>query len=123
MCFWGGYSAPQVAVLKPDTKALEPGTWVEAEEGAQAVSLQSQKVVTFHVAENGETLVQEAFEASVGEAGGGEITQIAISAYEESGDFSVVEQAAEEIHSTDPSYRYHWPVHLVHSCAFSLHYS
>ncbi|XP_031421550.1 zinc finger protein 335 isoform X3 [Clupea harengus] len=97
-------NALQVAVLKPDSKTLEPGTWVETEEGAQAVSLQSQKVVTFHVAENGETLVQEAFEASVGEAGGGEITQIAISAYEESGDFSVVEQAAEEIHSTDPSY-------------------
>ncbi|XP_048096760.1 zinc finger protein 335-like isoform X8 [Alosa alosa] len=93
----------QVAVLKSDGKTLEPGTWVEAEEGTQSTSLQSQKVVTFHVAENGETLVQEAFESSMGEAGG-EITQIAISAYEGSGDFSVVEQAAEEIHSTDPSY-------------------
>lgn len=98
------YSLPQVAVLKSDGKTLEPGTWVEAEDGTQATSLQPQKVVTFHVAENGETLVQEAFESSMGEAGG-EITQIAISAYEGSADFSVVEQAAEEIHSTDPSYR------------------
>uniref|UniRef100_UPI003AABC951 uncharacterized protein znf335 n=1 Tax=Centroberyx gerrardi TaxID=166262 RepID=UPI003AABC951 len=82
----------QVAVLKSDGKALEGGTW----SGVTSAPGQSQKVVTFHVSENGETVVQEAYEAATSEAG--ELTQIAIEAYEGGGDFSVVEQAAEEIH-------------------------
>ncbi|MBN3306267.1 ZN335 protein, partial [Amia calva] len=87
----------QVAVLKSDGL-----------EGAEADSVgplpsQPQKVVTFHVSEHGETLVQEAFESGAVE-GGAEITQIAINAYQGGADFSVVEQAGEEIHSTAPVY-------------------
>lgn len=86
-----------MAVLKSDGKALDKGTW-----GAvTSVPGQAQKVVTFHVSENGETVLQEAYEAATSETG--ELTQIAIEAYEGGGDFSVVEQAAEEIHS--PGYR------------------
>ncbi|XP_028849129.1 zinc finger protein 335-like isoform X2 [Denticeps clupeoides] len=90
----------QVAVLKSDSKALQPGSWSSGGSDGQP----SQKVVTFHVAENGETLMQEAFESSGTEAGG-EITQIAISTYESSDDFSVVEQVAPDINGTVPVYR------------------
>ncbi|XP_056129878.1 zinc finger protein 335-like isoform X2 [Lampris incognitus] len=83
----------QVAVLKSDSKALEGRTW----SGVTSASGQPQKVVTFHVSENGETVVQEAYQAATSEAA--ELTQIAIEAYEGGGDFSVVEQAVEEIHS------------------------
>lgn len=91
------YCAPQVAVLKSDSKALDKGTW----SAVTAAPGQAQKVVTFHVSENGETVLQEAYEAATSETG--ELTQIAIEAYEGGGDFSVVEQADEEIHS--PGYR------------------
>lgn len=88
----------QVAVLKSDgsaeVKALEKGAW----SAVSAATGQAQKVVTFHVAENGETVLQEAYEAANSEAG--ELTQIAIEAYEGEGDFSVVEQPTEEIHSS-----------------------
>lgn len=57
--------------------------------------------MTFHVSENGETVLQEAYEAATSETG--ELTQIAIEAYEGGGDFSVIDQAVEEIHS--PGYR------------------
>ncbi|KAM7404631.1 hypothetical protein PAMP_011963 [Pampus punctatissimus] len=87
----------QVAVLKSgesaEVKALEKGTW----SAVTAAPGQAQKVVTFHVSENGETVLQEAYETATSETG--ELTQIAIEAYEGEGDFSVVEQAAEEIHS------------------------
>lgn len=92
------YCAPQVAVLKSDSKALDKGTW----SAVTAAPGQAQKVVTFHVSESGETVLQEAYEAATSETG--ELTQIAIEAYEGGGDFSVVEQAAEEIHS--PGYRW-----------------
>ncbi|XP_059906579.1 zinc finger protein 335 isoform X3 [Gadus macrocephalus] len=78
----------QVAVMKSDTKAADGST---------------QKVVTFHVSESGDTVMQEAFE----EAGAMETTelaQIAMEAYEAGGDFSVVEQAVEQINSPDPGY-------------------
>ncbi|CAL8368404.1 unnamed protein product [Lota lota] len=78
----------QVAVMKSDSKAPDGST---------------QKVVTFHVSESGDTVMQEAFE----EAGAMETTelaQIAIEAYEAGGEFSVVEQSAEEINSPDPGY-------------------
>lgn len=91
-----GY-APQVAVLKSEGKPLEKGTW----SAVTSAPGQTQKVVTFHVSENGETVLQEAYETATSETG--ELTQIAIEAYESGGDFSVVEQAAEEIHS--PGYR------------------
>lgn len=77
-------------MLKSEGKALEKGTWstVTSEPG------QPQKVVTFHVSENGETVLQEEYEATASDTG--ELTQIAIETYEGEGDFSVVEQAPEE---------------------------
>ena len=75
--------------MKSDTKAADGST---------------QKVVTFHVSESGDTVMQEAFE----EAGAMETTelaQIAMEAYEAGGDFSVVEQAVEQINSPEPRYR------------------
>lgn len=89
--------AHQVAVVKSDSKALEKGTWSTV----TTAPGQAQNVVTFHVSENGETVLQEAYEAATSETG--ELTQIAIEAYEGGGDFSVVEQAAEDNHS--PEYR------------------
>uniref|UniRef100_A0A3Q3K3X5 C2H2-type domain-containing protein n=1 Tax=Monopterus albus TaxID=43700 RepID=A0A3Q3K3X5_MONAL len=87
----------QVAVLKSERKALEMGTWstVSTSPG------QPQKVMTFHVSENGETVLQEAYETATSETG--ELTHITIAAYEGGEDFSVVEQAAEEIHSPGSS--------------------
>ncbi|KAM9342684.1 zinc finger protein 335-like isoform 2-T3 [Pholidichthys leucotaenia] len=83
----------QVAVLKSEGKALEKGAWrTVARESGQA-----QKILTFHVSENGETVLQEAYETAASETG--ELTHIAIEAYEGGGDFSVAEQAAEEIQS------------------------
>nr|XP_040049537.1 zinc finger protein 335-like isoform X1 [Gasterosteus aculeatus aculeatus]XP_040049538.1 zinc finger protein 335-like isoform X1 [Gasterosteus aculeatus aculeatus] len=90
-------NALQVAVLNSEGKALEKGTWSTV----TTVPGQAQKVVTFHVSENGETVLQEAFEAAASETG--ELTQIAIEAYEAAGDFGVVEQAVEEI-SHSPGY-------------------
>ncbi len=89
--------AHQVAVVKSDGKALEKGTWSTV----TTAPGQAQNVVTFHVSENGETVLQEAYEAAT--SGTGELTQIAIEAYEGGGDFSVVEQAAEDNNS--PEYR------------------
>lgn len=60
---------------------------------------QTQKVVTFHVSENGEAVLQEAYEAATSEAG--ELTQIAIETFEEGQEFSVVEQPAEETHTLE----------------------
>uniref|UniRef100_W5MIX1 Zinc finger protein 335 n=1 Tax=Lepisosteus oculatus TaxID=7918 RepID=W5MIX1_LEPOC len=91
----------QVAVLKSDEAGGLEGEEVGS---AQQPPAQPQKVVTFHVSEHGETLVQEAFAPGPTEAGTG-IAQIAISAYPGAGDFSVVEQTAEEIHSTSTVYR------------------
>uniref|UniRef100_A0A3Q0QZN8 Zinc finger protein 335 n=1 Tax=Amphilophus citrinellus TaxID=61819 RepID=A0A3Q0QZN8_AMPCI len=82
-------NAREVAVLKSDGKALEKGTW-SAVTGASG---QAQKILTFHVSENGETVLQEAYEAATSETG--ELTHIAIEGYEGGGDFNVVEQAAE----------------------------
>ncbi|KAJ8017199.1 hypothetical protein DPEC_G00015330 [Dallia pectoralis] len=95
----------QVQVLKSsDSKGLEPGSWT----GVSSATGGSQKVVTFHVTENGETLVQEVqevpegYEATTNE--NGEITQIAIQSYEGVESFSVVEESTEEIHSTGREY-------------------
>lgn len=94
-------NALQVAVLKPDGK--EKGTWTVTSAPGTVASTpgQAQKVVTVHVSENGETVLQEAYEAATSETG--ELTQIAIEAYEGGGEFSVVEQAAEEVHSSGES--------------------
>lgn len=96
----------QVAVLKSDGKTLEAGSWVTAESAGQDTSLQPQNVVTYHVSETGETLVQEALAQEEAAEGEQEFAQIAISAYETAREFSVVEQAAEEIHNTATTYRY-----------------
>ncbi|KAJ8401355.1 hypothetical protein AAFF_G00385860 [Aldrovandia affinis] len=90
-------SSLQVSVLKSEGEALEGGV------GEMGVAGKTQKVVTFHVAEHGETLVREAYESGTVEAGG-DIGQIAINAYQGTADFSVVEQVGEEIHSTATVY-------------------
>lgn len=77
-------------MLKSEGKVLDKGTWSTV----TTAPGQAQKVVTFHLSENGETVLQEAYEAATSETG--ELTQIAIEAYEGGGEFSVVEQAAEE---------------------------
>lgn len=91
-----------MAVLKQDGKTLETGSWTGADSGSEGSSLQPQKIVTFHVSENGDTLVQEAFETATGTMEqeettdvSQEVTQIGICTYE-GADFSVVEQASEE---------------------------
>ncbi|KAM4562444.1 zinc finger protein 335-like isoform 1-T1 [Odontesthes bonariensis] len=85
----------QVAVLKSDGKTMEKGAF----SAVTAATGQAQKIVTFHVSENGETVLQEAYEEATSETG--ELTHIAIEAYEEGGDYSVVEQPAGEIHSPE----------------------
>lgn len=82
-------------MLKSEGKALEKGTWSTV----TTAPGQAQKVVTFHVSENGETVLQEAYEAANSETG--ELTQIAIEDYEGGGEFSMVEQTAEENHSPE----------------------
>ncbi|XP_038139014.1 zinc finger protein 335-like [Cyprinodon tularosa] len=86
----------QVAVLKSEGSEAE-----EAAVSALTVaSGQGQKIMTFHVSENGETVLQEAYQAAASETG--ELTHIAIESYEEGGEFNVVEEPAGEIHS--PAY-------------------
>ncbi|XP_055788568.1 zinc finger protein 335-like isoform X2 [Salvelinus fontinalis] len=95
----------QVQMLKSsDSEVLNAGSWT----AVTSATTGAQKVVTFHMSENGETLVQEVqevYEAGTNE--NGEITQIAIQAYEGAEGFSVVEQmeqATQEIESTGPGY-------------------
>lgn len=97
ICLDQSLHSSQVAVLKTDGKTLETGAWPGAGSGSEP-----QKIVTFHVSENGDTLVQEAFEAATGAVEqeettdvSQEVTQIGIGAYE-GADFSVVEQATDE---------------------------
>ncbi|XP_017273046.1 zinc finger protein 335 isoform X2 [Kryptolebias marmoratus] len=76
----------QVAVLKSGEKSVEKDSL-----GAVSVAPgQAQKIMTVHVNENGETVLQEAYEATTTETG--EIAHFAIEAYEDGGEFSVVEQ-------------------------------
>lgn len=103
-------------MLKTDGKALETGSWSGSGSGSEGSSLQPQKIVTFHVSENGDTLVQEAFETATGaveqeetavaqeveQEVEQEVAQIGIGAYE-GADFSVVEQNSEET-----THRYHY---------------
>lgn len=84
-----------MAVLKSDGKGLEKGTWSTA----ATAPCQAQKVVTFHVSENGEAVLQEAYEAATSDTG--ELTQIAIETYEGGQEFSVVEESAEENHNPE----------------------
>lgn len=64
---------------------------------------QTQKVVTFHVSENGETVLQEAYESTASDTG--EVTQIAIEAYEGGDEFTVVEQNTEDNQSPENRWR------------------
>lgn len=82
-------------MVNSEGKTLEKGTWstVTARPG------QTQKVVTFHVSENGETVLQEAYESSASDTG--EVTQIAIEAYEGGEEFTVVEQNTEDNQSPE----------------------
>lgn len=84
-------------MLKSEGKVLEKGMWSTVTTAPGG----TQKVVTFHVSENGLTVQQEAYEAATSETG--ELTQIAIEGYEGGGEFSVVEQSSEENQS--PEYR------------------
>ncbi|XP_061540907.1 zinc finger protein 335-like isoform X5 [Phycodurus eques] len=91
-------NALQVAVLKSDgsaeVKALEKETW----SAVSAAPGQAHKVVTVHVSENGETVLQEAYAAEPEE-----IAQIAIETYADDGEFNVVEQVqvTEEVQSSE----------------------
>ncbi|KAM4571933.1 zinc finger protein 335-like [Fundulus diaphanus] len=86
----------QVAVLKPEGSEVERA----AVSAVTVAPCQGQKIMTFHVSENGEAVLQEAYEAATSETG--ELTHIAIGTYEDGGEFSVVEESAGEIHS--PAY-------------------
>ncbi|XP_061908919.1 zinc finger protein 335 isoform X2 [Entelurus aequoreus] len=91
----------QVAVLKSDgsaeVEALEKGKW----SAVSAAPGQAQKVVTVHVSENGETVLQEDYEETT--SGTGDLAQIAIETYEDEGVFNVVEQVTEEVQSSECS--------------------
>ncbi|XP_034028169.1 zinc finger protein 335-like isoform X2 [Thalassophryne amazonica] len=89
--------SPQVTVLKAEDKALEKGAW----SAVTSVPVQSQKLVTLHVSENGETVLQEAYQAATCEKA--ELSQITVQACEGGGDFPVEELATEEIHSAGNS--------------------
>lgn len=84
----------QVAVLNPDGK--DKGTWTVTS-APETGSGSAPKIVTVHVSENGETVLQEAYEATNAESG--QVTQITIGDYEGEGDYSVVEQAAKDAHT------------------------
>uniref|UniRef100_A0A8C6TXM6 Zinc finger protein 335 n=1 Tax=Neogobius melanostomus TaxID=47308 RepID=A0A8C6TXM6_9GOBI len=84
----------QVAVLNQDGK--EKGTWTVTS-APETDSASAPKIVTVHVSENGETVLQEAYEATNPESG--QVTQITIADYEGEGNYSVVEKAAEDVHS------------------------
>ncbi|XP_056897704.1 zinc finger protein 335-like isoform X2 [Takifugu flavidus] len=90
-------NALQVAVVNSEDKALEKGTWSTV----TTTPGQTQKVVTFHVSENGETVLQEAYEETASDTG--EVTQIAIEAYEGGEEFTVVEQNTEDNQSPENS--------------------
>ncbi|XP_077438367.1 zinc finger protein 335-like isoform X2 [Vanacampus margaritifer] len=84
----------QVAVLNSDgsteVKTLEKETW----SAVSAAPGQAHKVVTVHVSENGETVLQEAYEAE---------TEGLAQIYTDGGEFNVVEQVTEEVQSSECS--------------------
>lgn len=95
-----GGDSVQVAVLNPENQE-EQGMWTIASEPGTASTTpgETQKIVTVHVSENGETVLQEAYEAATSET----VAQVAIEAFEGGADFSVVEQAAEDEHTQSNS--------------------
>ncbi|MEQ2199583.1 hypothetical protein XENOCAPTIV_003902, partial [Xenoophorus captivus] len=86
-----------VAVLKSQGSEAEGG----AVSALTVAPNQGQKIMTFHVSENGEAVLQEAYEAASSDTG--ELTHIAIETYEDGEEFSVVEEPAGEIHSPEYS--------------------
>lgn len=79
----------QVAVLKPEGSEVERG----AVSALTVAPGQGQKIMTFRVSENGEAVLQEAYEEAASEM---ELTQIPVETYEDGGEFSVVEEPAGE---------------------------
>lgn len=96
---------PQVAVVKPDDSG-EVQTTCEPqarEEGAELDSSeQQQKLVTLHMAEPGETLVQEAYEEAT--LGGSELQQITIP-FGGTTEYSIITPISEEIQAPGTLYR------------------
>ncbi|XP_071615584.1 zinc finger protein 335 isoform X2 [Heliangelus exortis] len=86
----------QVAVVKPGEAGEAQGPCVAQEEGTEVVSeeQQQQKLVTLHVAEPGETLVQEAYEEAA--LGGSELQQITIP-FGGTTEYSIITPISEEI--------------------------
>lgn len=82
-------------MVNADGKAIEKGPW----SAVTTAPGQAQKVVTFHVSENGEAVLQEAYEAAASDTG--EVAQLAIEAYEGGGEFTVVEQTTDNNHSPE----------------------
>ncbi|XP_014381252.1 zinc finger protein 335 isoform X1 [Alligator sinensis] len=95
----------QVALVKSDGSgdAQAPDAQLPAGEAAEldAAQQQQQKVVTLHVAEHGEALVQEAYEEAT--LGGPELQQIAIP-FESTAEYSIIAPVGEEIQATGALY-------------------
>lgn len=95
----------QVAVVKPDDSgevqdSCEPQA---QEEGAELDgSEQQQKLVTLHMADRGETLVQEAYEEAA--LGGSELQQITIP-FGGTTEYSIITPISEEIQAPGTLYR------------------
>lgn len=106
----------QVAVVNSEGKALEKGTWSTVTTTAG----QTQKVVTFHVSENGETVLQEAYESTASDTG--EVTQIAIEAYEGGEEFAVVEQNTEDNQSPENRWNNVLPVYMSETSLYQTCY-
>ena len=96
----------QVAVVKPDdsgevqasceAQAQEEGTELDSSEQQQ------QKLVTLHMADRGETLVQEAYEEAA--LGGSELQQITIP-FGGTTEYSIITPISEEIPAPGTLYR------------------
>ncbi|XP_067410017.1 LOW QUALITY PROTEIN: zinc finger protein 335 [Emydura macquarii macquarii] len=94
----------QVAVVKSDSsgaaQAPEPQPQ-QQEEAELDCSGQQQKVVTLHVAEHGEALVQEAYEEAT--LGSSELQQITIP-FGSTAEYSIITPVSEEIQATETLY-------------------
>lgn len=95
----------QVAVVKSDGSgaAQAPKVPSQQEEGADLDPTgQQQKVVTLHVAEHGEALVQEAYEEAT--LGSAELQQITIP-FGSTAEYSIITPVSEEIQAPQTLYR------------------
>lgn len=94
----------QVAVVKPgDAGEVQASCEPQAqEEGAELDSSEQQKLVTLHMADRGETLVQEAYEEAA--LGGSELQQITIP-FGGATEYSIITPISEEIQAPGTLYR------------------